>query len=114
MIEGFEYITADLTDSELKLVAKFVKGFQDKIGVFKAVKSQKIISGFKKEYNIDLSGARVRKIINYIRINGLVPNLVATSKGYYIEPSPTKRKAYVNSLHQRAHAILAVAKSFEV
>jgi hypothetical protein len=38
-----------------------------------------------------LTEARLRKIINHIRVNGLLHWLIATSKGYYIEILYSKR-----------------------
>jgi len=111
MINGFEYETGPLDDTELQMVAQFVKGFSGKIGADNAVTSDQIIFGMKAR-GYKITGARVRKIIHYIRIKGLVKNLVATSKGYYIETDPDKIKEYVNGLKQRAAAITAVANSY--
>lgn len=112
MITGFEKETAPLNDVELELVPIFVRGLSSKIGEVNAVKSHTIIKGLKK-LGYDVNGARVRKIINYIRINGLVSNLVATSKGYYIENDRKKVEEYVTSLRHRASAINAVADVLE-
>lgn len=109
MINGFEQITSPLTEHELELVPLFVKGLSNKIGKENAVKSSHILSAMQ-QYR--LTGARIRKIINYIRINGLVKNLIASSDGYYIETNPEKIKKYVKSLRQRASAINAVADSY--
>jgi hypothetical protein len=111
MLPGFEDITADLTQEELDLVPVFVKGFSDKIGEAKAITAFEICKALRDR---KISGARVRKIVNYIRMNKLVHNLVASSKGYYIETDPAKLAEYRRSLKLRARAINAVADSYEI
>lgn len=108
MLSGFEDITAELTPDELALVPLFVKGFGDKLGEDRAITAAQITSKMK------VPGPRVRKIVNYIRLKGMVRNLVATSKGYFIETDPSKIARYKQSLKARAQAINAVADSFEI
>lgn len=113
MINGFEHITRDLSDKEKKAAETIAKHLRDKVGQNKAVTSTRIISGMNKAYpGLHLSGARLRKIINYIRVKGLCHNLVGSSKGYYVENNTRELKKYVESLRQRAAAINAVAESF--
>lgn len=111
MITGFEEETGTLTNEEMSMAQLFVKGFSTKIGEANAVKSSEIIAKLKVK-GFTLTGARLRKIVNFIRINGWIKNLVATSKGYYIEPDPEKVQEYKQSLKQRAAAIIAVADSY--
>ena len=59
------------------------------------------------------NGARIRKVINHIRIKGLVQNLVANSKGYYIETDVQSIENYKQSLRDRIASIQAVLNSFE-
>lgn len=113
MINGFIEETKSLTEDELKLVNLFVRGFCDKIGEANAITSEEIIKKLRTT-GVKITGARIRKIVNYIRVHHLVINLVATSKGYYIENDPLKLKNYIESLHQRAHAILEVANSYKL
>lgn len=110
MINGFEVETVPLTEEELELIPKFIKGLSSRRSD-NPVTSDEIIQGLQRQ-KIQVTAPRVRKIINHIRIHGLVRNLIATSKGYYIETDPVKIQRYIKSLHQRAAAILAVANSF--
>ncbi|MBR5414144.1 MAG: hypothetical protein IK114_14120 [Fibrobacter sp.] len=57
--------------------------------------------------------ARIRKIINHIRQNDLVPCLIASSKGYYIAETEDELKEYEDSLRGRAEAIMGVCESIE-
>jgi hypothetical protein len=112
-VTGFEHITHDLNEYELNvLLPVFKKGLSSKIGKGKAVTNYhmtKVLT--EKGYKV--SGARVRKIINHIRVHGLVPGLIATSAGYYISNDPEEIRQYCKSLSQRANELLRVKKSFE-
>jgi hypothetical protein len=112
MITGFEAQTIELSNEELRCVQLMIPSLKARVGKEKAVTSQQIINWLKNNYGILTTGPRVRKMINYIRINRLVENLVATSEGYYVETDPKKVREYVMSLHQRAEAIMAVANSY--
>lgn len=110
MIAGFEDQTQPLTEYEEGiLLPVFVKGLGTKIGKENAVKNKQIISALKPNYKID--EARVRKIINHIRIHGIVSGLIATSDGYYIATSETELAEYEQSLLGRESAIRAVRLS---
>ena len=112
---GFEDQTQPLTAWEQhNLLPVMLTGLRTKVGQDKAVTSAEIIRALKAHpYNFKINGARVRKVINYIRLNGLVRNLVATSKGYYIEQDPKAIELYKQSLRERIGAIEAVLNSFD-
>ena len=113
MIENFEKETAPLTEDEMLIANRIACRIRLNVGEEKAVTSLSIIGAMKNQgYSLD--GARLRKIINYIRRNRLVVNLVATSKGYYVENNPAKLETYINSLMQRANAIKEVAESYAI
>jgi uncharacterized protein (UPF0297 family) len=114
MIQGFEDQTEELIQYEIEvLVPLMVKGLSTKIGQDNAITNSKIRSRLKdKEMNI--SDARIRKIINYIRVNKLIINLLATSKGYFISNDPAEITRYKESLVARANSILNLAKSYEI
>lgn len=113
MIINFEEYTAPLSETEKQLIPLFLLGLRGKVGEKNAVNSGKMERGLRVMGH-KVNGARIRKIINHIRINNLLPNLIATSKGYYIETDKTKIKLYVESLRARAQAIMAVADSYEI
>lgn len=111
MLTGFEDITYELTPKEVELVNGFVKGFKNKVGAKNAITSTQIIKLYKAKGE-NLTGARVRKIVNFIRTNKLIINLIATSKGYYIENDPEKLEKYKESLQQRVNEITRVLNSY--
>lgn len=108
MIPGFEEYTQPLSDEEKKMVPVLVNILSKCKGENNALKSKDIIRQIK-----GLTDARLRKLINHIRINDLVSCLIATSKGYYIENDEKKVSRYVDSLTSRAEAILYVAKKLK-
>lgn len=110
MIEGFEHETSPLNAEELLLVKDFVNSLQKRVGGKRAIKAAEITRIYKG-LGKTVGGARVRKIINHIRTHDLLPRLVATSKGYYVEPDDEKLKDYIKSLRQRAEAIDQVRKA---
>lgn len=109
MINGFEEQTHELTQYELQLVPLFVQSFKTKIGSENAVTSREIVERMKPRFK--MSDARVRKIVNHIRTSGLLPNLIATSKGYFITENLEELEQYEMSLAQRAMEILRVKES---
>ena len=78
MIKGFEKITSELSQEEIDLVPTIVKGLSTKLGKDNAITSTKICKA------VNITGPRLRKIINHIRIKNLLPALCSTSSGYFV------------------------------
>jgi hypothetical protein len=57
---------------------------------------------------IKLTEPRLRKIVNYIRTNSLLP-LIATSSGYYVSNDRMEIINQIESLEQRANSIARCA-----
>ena len=89
MIQGFSEQTKPLTDYEDKVILPL------------------IVHGCK------IDSPRIRKIINHIRLSGMVIGLIATSEGYYIAETRKELEDYLRSLEGREGAIHAVRKSLE-
>ena len=110
MVTNFENETHELTDQELNMVSTVKKILELHVGKNNPVISDKIMEDALHMYQINLgTGARVRKLINYIRVTGLIPNLAASSRGYWIETDLNELRKYVRSLRERASAIRTVA-----
>lgn len=115
MINGFEEFTEQLNDYEKDILLPIIiRGLKTKIGVNKAITNKRIIEALKYAGYKGLHGSRIRKIINYIRIQGLINNLVASSKGYWIEDDIEIRKRYVAGVKSRAKAMLASLNNIEI
>jgi hypothetical protein len=110
MINGFEEETAPLNYEEKLLCARFMKGLSKRVGKENAITAVKISSTLEAE-GIKCEGARIRKIINHIRLNNLVPRLLATNRGYYVSTDAKEIEDYIEGLDQRIKAIQAVKDS---
>lgn len=113
MLNGFSEQTKQLTDYEKNsLVPRIVTGLRKIVGRERAITNSEIVARLKKE-GYKLSEVRVRKIINYIRVNGIIERLIATSDGYYIANNEQEVRDYIESLKGREEAIRAVRRRLE-
>ena len=109
MIIGFDKETQPLTDYEENTILPVVFGLlSGRVGVQNAIKNGLIV---KKLSEYKITQERVRKVINQIRTRGLIPCLIASSKGYYIAETEEELKDYEESLEGRESAIRAVRES---
>ena len=108
MIKGFSNETSPLNDYELRvLLPVILAGLKDKQGKRNAVTNGYIIGRLKQQgYRID--APRLRKVINHIRTNDLIPGLIATSEGYFLAEDEQELMDYEDSLRGREGAIKAV------
>ena len=114
MIQGFDEQTEPLTEyEETQILPQIVRGLRQKIGKAMSVTNKSIVEGMKRNLGLKITEPRVRKIINHIRNNDLVPCLIATSQGYYIAESEQELKDYEESLLGREEAIHSVRMSIQ-
>lgn len=110
MIRNFFRETDYLSRYEEKTVLpKVVEILEHRKGMSQIITSNNIITLYgasDKE-----SSARVRKVINYIRNHGIIPCLIATSKGYYIATDAKEITDYEESLRGRVSAIHKMRQS---
>tara|TARA_R100000655_G_scaffold91646_1_gene132484 strand:- start:4458 stop:4829 length:372 start_codon:yes stop_codon:yes gene_type:complete len=107
MLRGFEKITVELTDDELKKVPTIVKGIQKRIGKENAVTSKIICD------KMNLIGVRLRKIIHYIRVKNLISGLCSNSKGYYVAKNIKELEDNNKSLQQRIASQIDILNALE-
>ena len=111
MVTNFENITQELSEEEKKYIYLLVTGFEKrtKDNPIKApdlIKSINIfVSTQRPDIKKPLSEPRLRKLCNYIRTRGLIP-LIATSNGYYVSYDKEEIIAQIQSLKDRANAIM--------
>lgn len=110
MLELFEEETSPLTDYELDIVPILARALAKRQGADQAV-TNKDIQRVLVQSGYDINGARVRKLINYIRNNYLVLGLIGTSKGYYVSTDEAELRKYIQSLQGREDAIRKVKAS---
>lgn len=114
MIQGFTEQTEPLTEyEEATLLPPLIRGLQTKVGKEHSVTNKSIIEGMNRNLGLKMTDARVRKLINHIRVHDLVPCLIATSQGYYIAESEAELREYEESLLGRESAIRQVRLSIQ-
>lgn len=114
MITNFEEYTEELTDVERDVIVPgIIKGLATKIGKEKAITNKQMQKGILEVLNIKTSSSRIRKMIHYIRITGMIHCLVATSRGYYISNNKEELDSYIESLIQRSESIMSIADQLQ-
>nr|DAI42416.1 MAG TPA: hypothetical protein [Caudoviricetes sp.] len=110
-LKGFENETATLSQYELNEVLPIVICYlSGRIGKRMAIKNRYICQKIR-ELDLEITEARIRKIINHIRVNNIIPCLIATSSGYYISYDKEELNDYIDSLIGRRDAINAVIEA---
>ena len=111
MIKGFDNETSPLTEYEKETLLPVVMcGLSVKMGKGRAVTNNYIICRLKAQ-GFKVDAPRLRKVINHIRTNDLIPGLIATSDGYYVATDEQELIDYEDSLLGRESAIREVRKS---
>ena len=100
-LNNYEALTHELTDDEKKLLPLVVNGLKTKIGKSKAIKNKEMLAGLQQWTGRKVSEPRLRKIIQYIRLNGIIERLIATPKGYWISNDIEEIEAYQETALQR-------------
>jgi hypothetical protein len=113
MIKNFEQFTVELNQVERRLIPMMVDRFQTKRGIKNIVTADAMIDAIAKTYGVKLKDTRIRKIIQYIRVNNLVPGLIATSRGYYTAESVGEIMEWIESLKARESAIRQIREVAE-
>lgn len=115
MITGFKEYTAHLTDYERDMVVPaLVEGLRKRVGSKLAIRNKTLCIELKAAGFENISEPRIRKCVNYIRMNGLVPHLVANSTGYYVATTVDEVERYCKSLEERGMAIFSIKRALEL
>lgn len=108
MVTNFEHITSELTQQELELIPILVKGFhkhrKENPILARDIVRQMNIYLKVRNYPVTFTEARLRKCVNFIRTNAILP-LMATSNGYYISWDSDEIYSQIQSLEERANSI---------
>lgn len=116
MVENFEEITEPLTADDLRFLPVLRRGLEahgkdDPIkapAIVKALNEQRL----KYNFQVQFTEARLRKLVNHLRTNGLLP-VIATRSGYYVTYDPEVIRSQIRSLRDRARGIEAAAAGLE-
>ena len=111
MITNFEELTKELTDYEMEMLDPICRGLANR-SKHDPIKSEDIVKGMANA-GYTLTGVRLRKIVNYIRSNAMLP-VIATSKGYFTSTDKDEIEKQILSLKERANSILECADGLKV
>ncbi len=113
MLETFEKETQPLTEYEQdKLLPIMVRCLSRHVGEEKAITNKQMCEALR-DSGYEIGEARIRKLINHIRVNSLIDCLIATSKGYFVADNKSDVISHINSLRGREDAIMAVRIALE-
>jgi hypothetical protein len=106
MIKGHENITTELSPEEIWLAHELIPIFKTKTKE-NQVKSIQIVIGINKNFKLKkrFTDVRLRRIVNYYRVNAILP-VLSTSNGYYVSYAEDEVNSMIASLNQRANSIL--------
>jgi len=109
-VKNFEEITKPLTPEERKLIPLIIQGME-KYTKKNTIKEPQIIKSINENLtSLGLSkkvtGARLRKLVNFIRRHGLAP-IISTSKGYYTSWDKVEIAKQITSFDDRISAMAA-------
>jgi hypothetical protein len=111
MIKEFEEYTSELNATEKEYAQALADIFNRRpMGKEHALTNQ---ACGKLLWFHGASGAKIRKMIQYIRMNGLCLNLIAGSHGYYRSDNDQEVKDYIDGLVIRANAIQSLANQMD-
>lgn len=104
MIPGYSKQTEDLTDKE-KRIARIVYGYI--VHSPRWISNAEIRDRLRREKMIKSSGPRIRKMINWMHLNGHLANLATSEKGYKIAQTKQELLDCKSALSSRIGAIQA-------
>jgi len=106
MINGHIEYTEELNEEERMLAKRLISAFSKRSKI-NPVTASEIVSGVNKNMKLTqkFSDRRLRKIINYYRVQGILP-IISTSKGYHVSYEVEDIQHMITSLSQRANSIL--------
>lgn len=116
MIENFEEITEPINVDDLKFLPVLIRGLE-RHGKEDPIKGREIVAAMNRQklkynFNAQFSEARLRKLVNHIRVNGLLA-VIATSNGYFVSNESETLRSQIRSLRDRANGIHAAADGLE-
>lgn len=125
MITTFEDITYELSFLERKHILPLVverwkrrTSNDPKVTMKEMIEStnillQRLDLDSKTKKALKANGPRMRKVIHHIRVENLVPKLIANSKGYFIAKDEDEILKFIISCRERANSFIEVATAME-
>ncbi len=84
MIPEFEEYTKDVSDEDIGTINIISSALKLRVGKSKAITNNDMREGLSTKMGINITSAKMRRYIQYIRAYRLVSMLCASKKGYYV------------------------------
>jgi hypothetical protein len=115
-VTNFEEFTHELSNEEMDILPIVVHGFRN-YKKTNPIKAELIVTRMNeylntKGYKTKMTQPRLRKMVNYIRTNGIIP-LIATSHGYFTSDCKLTIQEQIKSLQERANSIQRCAEGLK-
>jgi len=109
MLRTFELLTKNISEEEIEMAKQIAININAKcLGKENAVTAKRLRDALLKRDGIAISGPRIRKMINYIRANNLVPCLCASKTGYFKAIKESEWDDWKKSMQQRINEQQAI------
>ena len=112
-MKNFEEITHEITDEEKQIAEDLCQILKKKTGKNNALTNKDLRLHLEVSFNKHVTGPRLRKVIQFIRLNGLLNGLIATSSGYWITEDPEELNSWIESMKERENAVRASRQAGE-
>lgn len=99
--------STDLSSHEREVLPFVVEILRSRTGRGHEVSSQMIISAVRR-MGYHISGSEVRRIVNHIRVNAVIPCLASNGNGYHVALTRDDMDECISSLLGRVEAIKEV------
>jgi hypothetical protein len=115
-VTNFNEFTHELTSEEMEILPIVIHGFRN-YKKDNPIKAELIVTRMNeflaaRGFKTRMTQPRLRKIVNYIRTNGLLP-LIATSHGYFTSDCTETIAEQIKSLQERANSITRCAEGLK-
>jgi hypothetical protein len=104
-ISALKTVTKVTSMDKVRIVPFVVKKLKAANSKNRMVSGPEIKNSIYKHQGIKINAGKLRVIIHYIRVNGLVKCLLATQQGYFITKDTLEMQVYLKSLNKRIRQI---------
>lgn len=102
MIKGFEDITTDIKPHEIAIAPFIADAFRKRQpGKKNAASNKQIREAVFKHTGTKLDSIRIRRIVQYIRVNAMVIRICSSSNGYFVAANDKEWEDWKESMRQR-------------
>lgn len=70
-----------------------------------AMTNEHLRNSMLKHHLIKIPAPKMRSLLHYIRVNGIVRNVIASNSGYYVSKSKEETQSYIKTLDSRIKEI---------